>query len=115
MGSFRQNLREELDFQGLTVKELSAKSGIAQGALNMYLGSRESMPPADAAVKIARALGVSVEYLVTGKDVWSEKTVLLQPRDIRAVVQAAEHLDEKNRRLVLENAVQLAKMLSSSM
>ncbi len=27
------------------------------------------MPPADVAVKIAQALGVSVEYLVTGSDV----------------------------------------------
>ena len=31
------------------------------------------MPPADTAVKIAAALGVSVEYLVTGKE-YQQKT-----------------------------------------
>ncbi len=68
MKSFRENLRNELDFQGLTVKELSAKTNIIKGTLDNYLGARASIPPADIAVKIAEALNVSVEYLVTGKD-----------------------------------------------
>lgn len=68
MNSFRENLRSELDFQGLTVKELSAKTGIIKGTLDNYLGVRASIPPADIAVKIAQALNVSVEYLVTGKN-----------------------------------------------
>ena len=67
MNSFRENLRSELDFQGLTVKELSAKTGIIKGTLDNYLGVRASIPPADIAVKIAQALNVSVEYLVTGR------------------------------------------------
>lgn len=68
MDSFRENLRNELDFQGLTVKELSAKTGIIKGTLDNYLGVRASIPPADIAVKIAEALNVSVEFLVTGKE-----------------------------------------------
>ena len=68
MNSFRENLRSELDFQGLTVKELSARTGIIKGTLDNYLGARASIPPADIAVKIADALNVSVEYLVTGRD-----------------------------------------------
>ncbi|MGN0729021.1 helix-turn-helix domain-containing protein [Treponema sp.] len=68
MNSFRENLRSELDFQGLTVKELSAKTGIVKGTLDNYLGARASIPPADIAVKIAEALNVSVEFLVTGKE-----------------------------------------------
>ena len=40
MNSFRENLRSELDFQGLTVKELSAKTGIIKEALDNYLGVR---------------------------------------------------------------------------
>lgn len=68
MPSFKENLRNELDFQGLTVKELSAKTGIIKGTLDNYLGVRSSIPPADIAVKIAKALNVSVEYLVTGSD-----------------------------------------------
>ena len=68
MKSFKENLRSELDFQGLTVKELSAKTGIIKGTLDNYLGMRASIPPADVAVKIAQALNVSVEYLVTGEE-----------------------------------------------
>lgn len=34
--------------------------------MDNYLGVRSSIPPADIAVKIASALNVSVEYLVTG-------------------------------------------------
>ena len=61
-------MRDELDFQGLTVKELAAKTGIIKGSLDNYLGARASIPPADVAVKIAQALNVSVEYLVTGRE-----------------------------------------------
>ena len=68
MPTFKENLRNELDFQGLTVKELSVKTGIIKGTLDNYLGVRASIPPADIAVRIAKALNVSVEYLVTGKD-----------------------------------------------
>ena len=72
---FRHNLRNELDFQSLTVKELSAKTGIPKSTLDCYLGSRAVMPPADIAVRIAKALNVSVEFLVTGTKVIPEKDV----------------------------------------
>ena len=66
--SFKKNLRDELDFQDIKVKELSAMTGIPKPTLDSYLGVRQPMPPADVAVKIAQALNVSVEYLVTGVD-----------------------------------------------
>ena len=33
----------------------------------MYLGTQNSMPPADVAVRLAKVLNVSVEYLITGE------------------------------------------------
>ena len=66
---FKQTLREELNYQNLTVKELSAKTGIPKPTIDCYLSARQVMPPADIAVRIAQALNVSVEYLVTGKDI----------------------------------------------
>jgi transcriptional regulator with XRE-family HTH domain len=63
---FKKNLRNELDYQDLTVKELGARAAIPKATLDCYLGMRASMPPADVAVRIASALGVTVEYLVTG-------------------------------------------------
>jgi transcriptional regulator with XRE-family HTH domain len=66
MGTFRENLRDELDYQNLTVKELSARTAIPKSTLDCYLGARANLPTLDAAVKIATALGVTVEYLATG-------------------------------------------------
>lgn len=63
---FKETLRSELDFQDIKVKELSARTGISHRTLEGYLSARGSIPPADVAVRIARALGVTVEYLVTG-------------------------------------------------
>jgi transcriptional regulator with XRE-family HTH domain len=68
MSDFSQRLRSEIEYIGLNQKEFAAKAGIQKRALDAYLRKQQSMPPADTAVKIASALGVSVEYLVTGKE-----------------------------------------------
>jgi len=47
---------------------LAALSGVHKRAVDTYVRTNSSMPPADTAVKIAKALGVTVEYLVTGED-----------------------------------------------
>ncbi len=56
-----------MEFQDIKVKELALRTGISQRTLEGYIGVRGSIPPADVAVKIAKALNVSVEYLVTGE------------------------------------------------
>jgi transcriptional regulator with XRE-family HTH domain len=68
MSEFSQRLRSEIEYSGLNHKEFAAKAGIKKRALDAYLGLQQSMPPADIAVKIAAVLGLSVEYLVTGKE-----------------------------------------------
>lgn len=68
MLSFADRLRAEIQYKGLLQKEVAAKADIKKRALDMYLGARASMPSADIAVRLAKVLGVSVEYLVTGKD-----------------------------------------------
>ncbi len=65
--SFSENLRNELEYQGLTVKELAYIIGMKQSTIHSYMGGHKSMPGADIAVKIAKALNVTVEYLVTEK------------------------------------------------
>ncbi len=64
---FAENLRTELDFQDVQIKELSLKTGISKNTLDKYLSGPKVQPSVDNAVKIAQALGVSVEYLATGK------------------------------------------------
>jgi transcriptional regulator with XRE-family HTH domain len=100
MIDFRKNLRDELDYQGLTVKELSARTGIAKRTLDCYLRSQASMPPVDAAARIAGALGVSVEYLVSGKDSRAKPLSPANP-SIRLILRIVEELDDKNREILL--------------
>jgi len=68
MSEFSKRMRSEIEYLGLTQKEFAAKAGIKKRALDAYLRTQQSMPPADIAVKIASALGLSVEYLITGKE-----------------------------------------------
>ena len=84
MSDFSERLRSEIEYLGLNQKEFSAKTGIKRRALDAYLGAQQSMPPADTAVKIAAALGLSVEYLVTGKEYKQNVDIskYLQFRDI---------------------------------
>ena len=65
--SFRENLKDELTYQDMTVKELANKTGISKHTIDHYLTTNGSQPQAELAVKIAKALNVSVEYLVLGK------------------------------------------------
>ena len=75
---FKQTLRDEMEYKDIRVKELALRTGISQRTLESYLGARGSIPPADVAVKIANALNVSVEYLVTGKRATEERLVAEQ-------------------------------------
>lgn len=65
---FRDNLRDELNYQDIRIKELSDKTGISIGTINHYLAEKSTEPTVENAVKIAKVLNVSVEYLVTGKN-----------------------------------------------
>ncbi|MDR0877379.1 MAG: helix-turn-helix domain-containing protein [Treponema sp.] len=90
---FRENLKQELSYNDMLVKELALASGVHKRAIDMYLCEKASMPSADAAVSIARALGVTVEYLVTG-----EEPAL--PRDVRLISRNLLKLSEKDRKVV---------------
>jgi len=108
--SFRLILREELDYQGLTVKELSAKSDVAKGAIDSYLSKQASMPPADTAVKIADALGVTVEYLLNGHDNSRETVipVFSSPKK-RSLLRIFDEMPPEDQKLTLDFAKLLKK------
>jgi len=104
---FKTNLRTELDFHDLTVKELSTKTGIPKGTLDCYLGVRASIPPADIAVKIANALGVTVEYLVNAQEIKKQEKLL--SHNIRSIIQILVELSEKD----VETILALSKILKN--
>jgi transcriptional regulator with XRE-family HTH domain len=106
---FKENLKSELTYQGMLVKELSALSGIKKHTIDNYLNTHNSIPSAEAAVRIAQVLGVSVEYLITGKDAGAEKQPPSPAADLRLLMQTAGGLDEKYRKIALALLTALKK------
>jgi transcriptional regulator with XRE-family HTH domain len=102
---FRKNLRSELDFQGLTVKELSARTNIPIATLDCYLGTRATVPSVDAAFKIAQALQVSVEYLVAGEMPNVEKSLKTPNRKPREIIELIESLNSEQRKAIYKMIV----------
>lgn len=103
---FKENLKSELAYQDMMVKELSVITGISRHTLDNYLNVRERIPTADVAVKIARALGVSVEYLVTGDENNPDKSSV--GPEIRSLVQNFKLLNEDDRKMII-SIIQLFK------
>lgn len=99
---FKENLKAELTFSGMLVKELAAKSGINKHSLDNYLNSRGQIPSIEAGYKIANALGVSVEYLVAGKENNGGKETVKSNTDIRIIARLAEQLDDEKRKFVID-------------
>jgi hypothetical protein len=66
----------------------------------MILNVRAAIPTLDAAVKIAQALGVSVEYLATGKE--SPYVHIPMSSEIRNLLQNYNLLNEEDRKIVTE-------------
>jgi len=97
--AFKDNLKSELAYQDMLVKELAEKAGVSRHTLDNYLNVREHMPTADIAVKIAQALGVTVEYLVTGEEARTEKPALIP--EIRALIQNFKLLCEDDRKKII--------------
>ena len=66
--SFAENLKEMLDSKDIEIKELSHGTGISKNTIDNYLSGQKSIPNAENAVKIAKYLGTTVEFLVEGSD-----------------------------------------------
>ena len=89
---FRENLKDELTYQDITVKELSSRTGISKHTIDHYLTKNGSQPQAELAVKIAQALNVSVESLVLGKDIDNPK----KERNIQELTKKLESLSDRD-------------------
>jgi transcriptional regulator with XRE-family HTH domain len=92
---FWKIVKKEVERQKTSFEWLYRKTSIPKGTFSSWK-SRNIMPRTDAAFKIAQALGVSIEYLLTGADKAGsvsnpriheimENIVLLNNNDIEAV------------------------------
>jgi len=101
--AFRDNLRLAMEFSDVRSKELAAKTGIKLSTLKTYLGSQAKIPSAETAVRLAQALGVSVEYLVTGESAAAPAADLPHLcREARATARLVERLDAEGRVFALD-------------
>jgi len=106
---FRENLKSELSYSGLRVKELAAQAGLKKHTIDNYLSVRGRMPSADAAVRIARVLGVSVEYLITGEETTIKNDFIQYSPEIRQMARIAEKFKPDYQKIVLEFVETLKK------
>ena len=115
--SFRENLREAIDFCGLEQKELAHKANTSLRNIENYLRENGSIPSADKAVQIAQVLGVTVEYLVTGIDKPAKSFVSFMhgiDDEIQTLIKSLRKLPKAKQRIVIKNALHLFEMLKES-
>ena len=106
--SFRDNLRETLEFVGMEQKELSAKTGLSLKTIENYVKKDSSIPSADKAVLIAQVLGVTVEYLITGKN--KEADISAIQSQSKEVIEILSKLDKYNHEIITSMAKTLLNL-----
>ena len=99
---FRENLKSELAYSGMLVKELAAKSGVSKYSLDNYLNARGQLPSVESGQKIAEALGVSVEYLVTGMEKKKNKQLIKPDYEAWYIARLAEQLNDEKRKFIID-------------
>ena len=97
---FKENLKSELEYRGMLVKELAEESGIKKQTLDNYLSTHNSIPNAEIALKIAHALGTSVERLFSDGTESSDSDSSMSA-DIAELVRRYRRLPAEKQRVVL--------------
>lgn len=106
---FKENLKSELAYKNILVKELALISGVNRRSIDNYLRENGSMPSADVAVRIAQALGVTVEYLINGKESHGRNPSSLFS-DSRIILKNLESLNRRDQKIVYNLIKSLREM-----
>lgn len=77
MTKFAENLLNLMEQKNLKKSDLSREAGISYTTLDSWLKREDSLPKIDVCFKVAKYLGVTMEYLITGED--SEEPKALDP------------------------------------
>lgn len=75
--TFQEKLRRRVDELGLNMARAARLVGLPSTAISAYLAKKDSIPRADIALKIARALDVPLEWLVDDSAEWPPPTSAL--------------------------------------
>lgn len=105
LSSFKENLRDMLEYNDMSIAELARQTNIPLRSMQNYLYARSSMPPADYACRIARVLHTTVEELVgeggdVAQDAETQQMQRLFPRlskaDKQAVIQLLRSITHRS-------------------
>ena len=104
---------DELEFQNKTRKWLAAEASFDVSTIGTGL-KRESIPQVDLALRIAKALNVPVEYLVTGKTTTTTQTESIdidvhKYHKYSHLLENLENLPEKNRNAISKMIEEMAQ------
>lgn len=111
--AFWENVNKEIKRQNTTQEWVSKKSDISYMTFKGWI-SKDVFPRALDAVKIAKSLGVTVEYLVNGSDEsrnYSDIRLLSLAKKYHDIIEWLEILDP----LTLNNARTTVKALAGSL
>ena len=100
---FWKRVEEELEFQGKSKKELAALTEIKEQTLHKAF-ERSSSPSAETALKISKALNVSIEYLVTGKESKEESENQRISPQIKELITKLNHFTPKQKQAIFDLA-----------
>ena len=105
--SFKENLKEAMYCKNLTTVQLAALTNINSGTISSYLKTKNSMPPVDKALKLAKALDVSVDFLVNGFDSKTESSIQQKSPFSIEVFKIAQKMDglDKDELAVITNMI----------
>ena len=109
--SFNENLKEAMYCKNLTTIQLANLTDINSGTISNYLKTKGSMPPADKALKLAKALDVSVDFLINGFDIKSESSIQQKSPFSIEVFKIAQKMDslDKDELTIINSMVDLLK------
>ncbi len=97
MKRFGERLRQAMDGANIKPKQLADRSGVSQRYISALLAGENETPRVDKAWLLARALGTSIDWLVTGEMFQNDQ---LSPQEV-ALVAAFRSLPETGRKSLL--------------
>lgn len=109
--SFNENLKEAMYCKNITTMQLADLTDINSGTISNYLKTKGSMPPADKALKLAKALDVSVDFLVNGFDSKTESSIHQKSPFSIEVFKIAQKMDslDKDELTIINSMIDLLK------
>ena len=87
-----------MESKDIQIKELSMKTGICENTIKTYLRSASAESKLSKAIILAKALGVSVEFLATGLENNSD---FPKSKEVLYILQEIKHLSERDLKIIV--------------